>query len=72
MSHRTFKVGFPLLRTFKVVFPLLLVFAVSVFVGVTYFLWDSGERIMASAVAIAGAWFLVIVVLWGMDILREG
>ena len=58
-------------RTFKVAFPILLVFAASAFAAMSYSSWVSGEWMMAGAVAGAGAGLLVIFVLWGLDILRE-
>ena len=59
-------------RTFKVAFPITLVFVATIFAAISYSSWVSGERIMAGAVAIAGAALMVIFVLWGLDILREG
>ena len=59
-------------RTFKVAFPITIVFAAGIFAATSYSSWVSGERIMAGAVAIAGAALMVIFVTWGLDILREG
>ena len=59
-------------RTFKVAFPITLVLVMGIFAAMSYSSWVSGERIMAGAVAIAGAALMVIFVTWGLDILREG
>ena len=59
-------------RTFKVAFPIAIVLVMSICAAMAYSSWVSGERIMAGAVAIAGAALMVIFVTWGLDILREG
>ena len=59
-------------RTFKVAFPIAIVFAAGIFAAMSYSSWVSGEWVIGGAVTIIGAGLLVIFVLWGLDILREG